>query len=124
MAATRLGKYCLIKLDNSGPANAIPTPDRNEVNIIKGVAPTNNRNAVPVPMRIKAKTIAPSFPHLLLSFTEKGANIPIHNTGSVVNRLAVIPLIPKSPCMVLIKGEMDVIGGRKFNEARISARTI
>jgi len=75
-------------------------------------------------MRIKAKTIAHSFPHLLLSFTENGANIPIHNTGSVVNRLEVIPLIPRLLCMVLISGEMDVMGGLKFNEARISARRI
>lgn len=50
--------------------------------------------------------------------------MPMHNTGSVVNRLAVIPLIPRSFCTVLIRGEMDVIGGRKFSEARISARTI
>jgi hypothetical protein len=113
-----------MKLDNSGPANAIPTPDRKEVNIIKGVVPTNHRNPVPNPMRIKARTIAPSFPHFLLNLMENGANMPIHNTGSVVNRLAVIPLIPRSFCTVLIRGEMDVMGGRKFREARISAKTI
>ncbi|GAS83837.1 major facilitator family transporter [Paenibacillus amylolyticus] len=113
-----------MKLDNSGPVSAIPTPDRKEVNIINGVAPTNNRSPVPNPIRIKASTMAPSFPHLLLSLTENGANMPIHNTGSVVNRLAVIPLKPRSCCMVLISGEMDVMGGLKFSEARISAKTI
>jgi hypothetical protein len=42
----------------------------------------------------------------------------MHNTGSVVSKLAATPLIPVLAWIVCSKGATDVITGRKFKAAK------
>jgi hypothetical protein len=100
---------------------AMPSPARKEVTSSISVEAANSLSAVATPININAPAMVPSMPHRLLNLIANGAKIPIHKSGREVNKLAIEPLIPKSFCIVPISGEMDVIGGRKFNEARISA---
>lgn len=49
--------------------------------------------------------------------TAKGANIPIHKTGSAVKRLAKAALIFNDSLIVSSKGETEVITGRRLSAA-------
>jgi hypothetical protein len=65
-----------------------------------------------------------SIPKLLPSRTDIGEKKPMHRTGIEVNKLATEAFIPKSLRMISSTGEMELIAGRKFREAKKRAVTM
>jgi len=114
---TCLGKWRLINPGRSGPANAIPIPaikaviSKNQTEFVK------NLRIVPTPMTSSDHPNTRSIPHFPLNFTATGAKSPMQRTGIEVSKLATEAFISKLVLIVSSNGAIELIDGRKFNDA-------
>lgn len=108
--------------DNKGPIIAMQIPIKNVVTSRKNEVEISARINVMAPIITIQTAMVRSIPHRDPNHTEKGAKMPMHNTGIVVRKLTAKLLMPRSKRMVSSKGDTEAIAGRRFAATKKNAR--
>lgn len=110
------GKYFLMTEDIVGPSTAIARPIRNAVISSVEKPGKKPRSAVATPKTDSISIKVNLEPYFLFKTVASDAKIPIHNTGTVVRRLACALDSDSDVRIVSISGPTDVIPRRRLSE--------